>query len=170
MVFPVALITTGPRRVCVKTRAQPSSPLWTPACAGVTRLDLRALPKPAALPKPVIPAKLVPAKAGSGNPEFSRRLQKPPCGLVISQLRGLPEARELENKPIEAKSLVFRSCIQMEANKHMPGNLKSFRGLQPFQPRTFEFSNVLRFFGGRGASEGENEAKRSQCDKLFVIR
>jgi hypothetical protein len=57
----------------------------------------------------------------------------------------------------------------MEANKQMQGNLKSFRGLQPFQPRIFEFSNAMRVWGGF-AAETENEAKRNQCDKPFVIR
>ena len=51
----------------------------------------------------------------------------------------------------------------------MPGNLKSFRGLQPFQPRIFEFSNAVRFCGGF-ATEVKNKAKQSQFDKLFVIR
>jgi hypothetical protein len=50
----------------------------------------------------------------------------------------------------------------------MRDNLKSFSGLQPFQPRILEFSNAMRVWEGF-AAEGENEAKRSQWDKLFVI-
>jgi hypothetical protein len=83
------------------------------------------------------------------------------------QLRGLPEARELENKAIELKALFSDQCARWRQT-NMPDNLKSFRGLQPFQFRSFEFSNAMRVWGGF-AAEAENEAKRSQCDKPFVI-
>ena len=108
----------------------------------------------------------------SGERESRVFTQTPEAPLAGSAYRNCGAYRKpgsWKNKPIELKALFSDKCIKTEANKHMPGNLKSFRGLQLFQPRIFEFSNGMRFWGGF-ATEGENEAKRSQCDKLFVIR
>jgi hypothetical protein len=70
--------------------------------------------------------------------------------------------RSWKNKPSGAKSLVSDQVLKMEANLDMPGNVKSFRDLQPFQLRNFEFSNAARFRGGF-ATEAE---KRSQAKPM----